>query len=80
MFILPTIMLFSLCIMRHPAFGKIFGGIGFVLGLGGLVLNVATFPIPPINVGLPDVGPFAVTWYGILFVLMIRANRKINQA
>jgi hypothetical protein len=66
MFILPTIMLFSICIMRHPAFGKIFGGIGFVLGLGGLVLNVATFPIPPIN-------------DGILFVLMIRANRKVNQ-
>jgi prolipoprotein diacylglyceryltransferase len=28
-------------------------------------------------VGLPDVGPFAVTWYGILFILMIRANRKM---
>jgi len=28
-------------------------------------------------VGLPDVGPFAVTWYGVLFILMIRAQRKL---
>jgi len=28
-------------------------------------------------VGLPDVGPFAVTWYGVLFVLMMVAQRKV---
>jgi len=77
MFILPTILLFSLGLMRHPAFGRVFGGIGLVLGAGGLALNIWTFPTPPINVGLPDVGPFAVTWYGILFILMIRASRKM---
>jgi hypothetical protein len=77
MFILPTIILFSLGIMKHPAFGRVFGGIGLFLGIGGLALNIWTFPTPPINVGLPDVGPFAVTWYGILFILMIRANRKM---
>jgi hypothetical protein len=77
MFILPTIILFSLGLMKHPAFGKIFGGIGQFLGVGGLFLNIWTFPTPPINVGLPDVGPFAVTWYGVLFILMIRAQRKL---
>lgn len=77
MFILPTIILFSLGIMRHPAFGRVFGGIGLFLGIGGLALNIWTFPTPPINVGLPDVGPFAVTWYGILFILMVRAYRKM---
>jgi len=77
MFILPTILLFSLGLMKHPAFGRVFGLIGVVLGAGGLVLNIWTFPTPPINVGLPDVGPFAVTWYGILFILMIRASRKM---
>lgn len=76
MFILPTVILFSLGIMKHPAFGKWFGGIGLVLGVVGLVLNIATFPIPPINTGLPDVGPFVVSWYAILFVLLIRAQRK----
>jgi hypothetical protein len=76
MFILPTVMLFAWGAMKHPAFGKWFGAIGLVFGAVGFVLNVATFPIPPINVGLPDVGPFVVTWYGILFVLLIRAHRK----
>lgn len=79
MFILPTVILFSIGIMRHPAFGRIFGGIGVILGAVGLVLNIATFPTPPINVGLPDVGPFVVSWYVILFVLLIRAHRKTQQ-
>jgi hypothetical protein len=77
MFILPTIILFSLGLMKHPAFGKVFGGIGLFLGVTGLFLNIWTFPTPPINLGLPDVGPFAVTWYGVLFILMIRAQRKL---
>ena len=77
MFILPTIILFSLSLMKHPVFGRVFGGIGLFLGVGGLILNIWTFPIPPINIGLPDVGPFAITWYGILFILMIRAQRKV---
>jgi hypothetical protein len=76
MFILPTVILFSLNIMRHPAFGRVFGLIGLVLGSVGLVLNIATFPIPPIAVGLLDVGPFVVFWYAVLFALMIRADRK----
>jgi hypothetical protein len=80
MFILPTVILFSIGAMKHPAFGKVFGAIGLLLGSVGLVLNIGTFPTPPINVGLPDVGPFVVTWYAILFVLMIRAHRKLSQA
>jgi hypothetical protein len=76
MFILPTVILFSIGIMKHPVFGKVFGFIGLVLGVVGLVLNIFTFPTPLINVGLPDVGPFVVFWYAILFVLMIRAQRK----
>lgn len=80
MFILPTVILFSLGIMKHPAFGRVFGGIGLALGIVGLVLNIGTFPTPPINVGLPDVGPFVVTWYAVLFLLLIRAHRKVSQA
>lgn len=80
MFILPTVILFSIGVMRHPAFGKIFGGIGLLFGVIGLVLNIATFPTPPINVGLPDAGPFIVSWYLVLFTLLIRAHRKTQDA
>jgi hypothetical protein len=78
MFILPTIILFSLGVMRDPAFPRWFGFIGLMLGIGGAVLNLYTFPTPPINVGLPDVGPFAMTWYAILFVVTIRAVKRLG--
>jgi hypothetical protein len=78
MFILPAMILFSLGVMRDTAFPRWFGFTGLVLGVGGLFLNIWTFPTPPINVGLPDVGPFAMTWYAILFVLLIRAVRKLG--
>lgn len=78
MFILPTIILFSLGVMRDPAFPRWFGYIGLVLGIGGAFLNIYTFPTPPIDVGLPDVGPFAMTWYAILFALTVRAVKKLD--
>lgn len=80
MFILPTVILFSIGMMRHPAFGKILGGIGLLFGVVGAILNIGTFPTPPINVGLPDIGPFVVTWYVVIFVLLIRAHRKMQQS
>jgi hypothetical protein len=78
MFILPTVILFAIGIMKNPAFGKVFGLIGLVLGAVGLVLNILTFPTPPINVGLLDVGPFVVFWYLVLFALLIRAHHKTS--
>jgi len=80
MFILPTVILFSIGVIKHPAFGKIFGSIGLALGAVGLILNIYTFPTPPIAIGLPDVGPFVVFWYAVLFVLLIRAHRKATTA
>jgi hypothetical protein len=79
MFILPTVILFSIGIMKHPAFGKIMGIIGLVFGSVGLVLNIYTFPIPPIDTGYMDVGPFVVFWYLVLFGLMIRAHLQTTQ-
>jgi hypothetical protein len=79
MFILPTVILFSIGIMKHPAFGKIMGIIGLVFGSVWLVLNIYTFPIPPIDTGYMDVGPFVVFWYLVLFGLMIRAHLQTTQ-
>lgn len=70
MFILPTILMFAILAYRHLPFGKIFGSIGVFLGAMGLVFNIWTFPTPPINVGLVDVGPFAMAWYAAFFALV----------
>ncbi len=75
MFILPTIVMFAILAFRHLPFGKIIGSLGVVIGIGGFVFNVWTFPTPPIDVGLPDVGPFAMAWYA-LFFLVVFLNRS----
>lgn len=67
MFILPTILMFAVLAWRHLPFGRIMGPVGIVIGLGGLVFNIWTFPTPPIDVGLIDVGPFAMVWYAVFF-------------
>ncbi len=68
MFILPTIIMFAILAFRHLPFGKLLGSAGVVIGLGGLAFNIWTFPTPPIDVGLPDVGPFAMAWYALFFI------------
>lgn len=47
----------------HPRFGRVLGGIGLALALGLLILNFATFPTPPGESGLVDLGPFVGLWY-----------------
>lgn len=77
MFILPTILMFAILAFRFLPWGKIIGSIGVVIGVGGLVFNIWTFPTPPIEVGLIDVGPFAMVWYGIFFgIVFLNRARK----
>lgn len=87
MFILPTILMFAVLSYRHLPMGRLFGSIGIFLGLMGLVFNIWTFPTPPINVGLVDVGPFAMAWYAALFVIVfvtrpreVQANAKLVES
>jgi hypothetical protein len=67
-FILPAIILFGIALLSSNVFNKVLGVIGLGLGLLGLFNNLYTFPIPPIDVGLIDVGPFAMLWSIVLFV------------
>jgi hypothetical protein len=67
--------LFAWNMLGHPRFGRIFGGIG-LLAAGGLgVLNLATFPTPPANAGLVDLGPLVGLWYVAVSVQMLRSRR-----
>lgn len=65
--------LFAWNMLRHPRFGRIFGGIGMALAAGLAVLNMATFPTPPNSAGLVDLGPLVGLWYVAVSVQVLRS-------
>jgi hypothetical protein len=65
-------LLFALNMMRDPRFGWILGLIGMVIALGLMILNLWTFPIPPAQKNLVDLGPFVGLWYLAVTILIIR--------
>lgn len=65
--------LFGFSMLRHPRFGRVFGGTGIAIGLALLCLNFYTFPTPPANAGLVDLGPVVGLWYLAVTVQMWRS-------
>ena len=74
-FIAIGTILFGVAMMKHPRFGKIFGFLGFMVGHLLLVFNLATFPTPPGDAGLIDLGPAAGLWYLAAALLILRSLR-----
>jgi hypothetical protein len=70
---------FALCMLRHPNFRPILGGLGLIVGLLLLVLNVATFPTPPGVAGLFDAGPFVGVWYLLVSVQVHRLSFRPSE-
>lgn len=66
-------ILFGWNMLRHPKFGKIWGGLGLGLGAALAVLNLATFPTPPASAGLVDLGPLVALWYAAVSVQTLRS-------
>jgi hypothetical protein len=54
---------FAWAMARHPRFGAGFALPGALIALGLLALNLATFPAPPADAGLVDLGPLVGLWY-----------------
>ena len=66
---------FGLAMLKHPRFGRVFGVSGIAIGAGLLALNLWTFPSPPVNAGLVDVGPAVGLWY---LVVMMRMGSSLS--
>jgi hypothetical protein len=64
---------FSIAMLRHPRFGRIFSIFGILIGSGLLALHLYTFPTPPQNAGLVDLGPALGLWYLVVTVQMWRS-------
>lgn len=55
--------LFGFSMLRHPRFGWVFGGGGIAIALALLCVTLYTFPAPPADAGLVDLGPALGVWY-----------------
>jgi hypothetical protein len=73
--IATAVVLFGIAMLRHPRFGRLFGGAGIALGLLLLGFNLWYFPVPPANAESIDWGPFVALWMLATFVLQLRAVR-----
>jgi hypothetical protein len=78
-FIAIGTILFGVAMMKHPRFGKIFGLIGFFIGHFLLVFNLSSFPTPPGDAGLIDLGPAVGLWYLAATILIIRSLKWFDQ-
>ncbi len=72
-------VLFGVGMFGHPRFGRTFGISGVVLGIGLLVSNLYTFPTPPANAGLIDLGPFVGVWYLAVSLQMWRSVAWVRE-
>ena len=67
-------MLFAVVMYGHPRFGKWFSLPGVVLGALLLAFNLYTFPQPPADAELIDLGPFTALWWVAVVVQMVRSR------
>jgi len=70
------IVLFSVAMFRNNLFGKALGVFGVVSGLGLLTLNLWTFPYPPGESGLIDLGPLTGIWWIWVLFILIKIERR----
>ena len=59
--------------LRHPRFGKVFGGIGIALFVLAAIFNLRAAPDPP----TPDIGPIAALWVLAAYIQTLRSAKSI---
>jgi hypothetical protein len=63
-------LFFAVCAVPHPRLGRLIGSAGIVIAVGLLALNLYTFPTPPGEAGLLDLGPAVGLWYLVVTVVV----------
>jgi hypothetical protein len=58
--------------LRHPSFGKVFGGIGIVLFVLAAIFNLRAAPNPPAF----DIGPIAALWVLAVYIQTLRSAKS----
>jgi len=64
---------FALAMLRHPRFGRVIAFFGMFIAGSLLALHLYTFPTPPQNAGLVDLGPAVGLWYLVVTIQMWRS-------
>lgn len=78
-------ILFGLSMFGRRGLGAWLAVPGLLIGNLLLIFNVATFPTPPANAGLVDLGPLVGLWYLVVFVrlgassaFLARQHRRVT--
>jgi len=71
-------LLFAFNMASHPRFNVLFAAAGGFIACALLVLNASTFPVPPGDAGLVDLGPFVGAWYLLSTLVILISARWIR--
>ena len=73
-------LLFGMSALRHPRLGVLIGSAGVVIASALLALNLYTFPTPPADAGLVDLGPGVGLWYLVVTAMVLGSLRWARSA
>ncbi len=79
-FFFSGMILLGLATYGRPTVGRPLSVAGVAIGLFGLLFNLGTFPIPPNQSGLIDVGPLSGLWFLILTIVMWRGLKHLPRS
>ena len=74
------ILYFSFSFLKLKGLGLLVGIIGVITSMGLLTLNMITFPHPPAESGLIDLGPFTIIWWVLLVIYIDKNHKKTHKA
>ena len=77
-FLFIALLLLSINMFHHPKFGKIFSITGVIISISFIAFNIASFPTPPGEAGLVDLGPLCGLFALIIIVNILLRFKWIN--